>query len=306
MDHRAGAFTETGNGNRKQLTTQNFSISNTRKQQRESSHQRSGKRMTQNIDFLPKSYRGKQNRRSLLRWRQIVCVVFLAIVIVGGMQQRHSRVRLESNRDQLLSRAELARKQLTNPRELHEQIQNLDHKANLRANLQLHTPPTNLLTIITSHLPPFVSLTEYQHSYENSQSNGIRTQRNRPANKRTENSPQAGTASERDLKTLQEEREKRTLTVVIKGLAKDDLSISRYLSELQHEPIFHDVRLLYTGEDKFQNRLLRGYRIRLSIRRINTDGSHSAVTSNIHEELRPGSQTTSQSETQQNHREDRS
>ncbi|GAB4140166.1 MAG: hypothetical protein Tsb009_09380 [Planctomycetaceae bacterium] len=219
--------------------------------------------MIQNIDFLPQNYRRKKKHKHSLRWRRVILVLFFALAVAGSLRQRQTRTEVEKQRDLLRSQVASLEKQLTNPQILHARIEHLDRVASLRANLKINTQPTSLLTSITTKLPRHVSLTEYQHIVETKRQN--RTGLQKPRQRST--SPAASLAAEeKDLKELSQKQKHQVVSVFIKGLAKDDFSISRFLNRLQSDAAFQEVQLLYTGEETFQNWPMRGFRIRLQIR----------------------------------------
>lgn len=230
--------------------------------------------MTQHIDFLPESHRSKRKRQRTLRWRQTVVIAFLAIVVGGGVKQRRERVRLESERDRISAQAKLMNDKLTDPAVLRERIAVLDRRAELATQLRLRTPPTRVLHAITNSLPRFVSLTEYRSSFITPSSTASRSGQTTAAAIAA-----AGSAIERDLVRLRTARRERPLVVTIKGLAVDDLSISRFLSRLQGNPTFGDVRLIYTDAAMFDRQLMRRFEIRLQVRPLPAAVPQQHITS---------------------------
>lgn len=219
--------------------------------------------MTQHIDFLPDSHRRKRKRRRTMRWRQSVAVVFLVIVAAGGVQQRRERIRLEGERDRLARQATSMDGQLTDPALLRGRISALDLRAELATHLRLRTPPTRVLYAVTNSLPRFVSLTEFRSVFSGQVSGSKRARR--PGTKKP---APAGSAVETDLAKLRKTVRERPLVVTVKGLAADDLSISRFLAKLQNNPTFDEVRLLYTDAAEFEGNPMRGFEIRLQVRRV--------------------------------------
>lgn len=219
--------------------------------------------MTQYIDFLPESHRRKRKRRRTKRWRQAVMIVFLAIVGVGGAHQHRVRVTLQKERDQLASQDSVMNRHLPDPAALRKKVDELDQRANLATHLRLRTPPTRILAAVTNSLPELVSLTEYRSAFMKPEPDGKQI-----ARPRRKNEPAKRSSIQQDLATLRTARRERPLTITIKGLAADDLSISRFLANLQKSAIFDDVRLMYTDKAEFERHPMRGFGIRLTVRTI--------------------------------------
>ena len=218
--------------------------------------------MIQHIDFLPAGYRNKRSKRRTMRWRQLVLVAFLAIVVAGGLRQRRVRIGLEANRDNLKSQAVRISGQLENADALRHEIQRLDRRADLLTFLRLRTPPTRVLAAVANCLPKFVSLTEYGTRYETSQ------QQNKPIRKTIDPAAAASIpAVEQDLERLQREWNNRSLIVTVKGIARDDILISQFVARLQRNEAFDDVRWLYTDQKPYAGHTMRGFEIRLRVRR---------------------------------------
>ena len=218
--------------------------------------------MTQNINFLPKNYRRKRERHRTARWRQFVLVVFAAIVVVGGIQQKRRGSRLEAERDRLQTDVTRMNGQLQNPASLRTRIQQLDQRAGLMARLHVFTPPTRVLSAVTNALPQYVTLTEYKTIFEK-----INTRKKRAVSPRGRSAIASASVAQ-DLKDLNAVHRQRSFIVMVKGIAADDLAISRYLDRLQRDRTFDDIQLLYTDQQTYRDNPMRSFELRLRVSRI--------------------------------------
>jgi len=122
--------------------------------------------MIPEIDFLPASYREVRRRHRNRIWRRAIVVVFLTLVTLGTVRQREIQHRLQTQKNTLEARALSMNEQLENPDQLTQKIKLTEIRANLLTAIELDESPAQLLSIISDALPEYVSLNEFQFSFE--------------------------------------------------------------------------------------------------------------------------------------------
>lgn len=227
--------------------------------------------MNQKIDFLPESYRKKQKHHYSVRSRQIVCLTIIALLACGGWQQHRSSHQLEMRRDELQKQVQLVREKLDDPATLHQKLEQIDRQAVLLTQLNIQIPQTQFFSAVTKNLPPLVSLIQYQ--YSQTEKNVADTPKN------SSEVPESQNAIEQDLLHLAEQRQKKVGTILLHGIANNDLLISRYLANLQGCSVFKNVQLEFVQAKQFQNHPMREFKIQLQIRSIEHFGKPSRKSS---------------------------
>ena len=246
--------------------------------------------MVQQIDFLPTCYWQMRHRRKKKVWRQAVLVVFLSMIVVGTLQQRHIRANLEAKRTRIQNQANQMTAHLENADALRQQIHQLDAKANLVANLRVAVRPTRILATVTNSRPEYVTLTELHMSYDD-------LAKKTPAKSRSQASQDGQDAStnelaeELDLKERAKTRGQTALFVDLKGIAPDNVAISSYLDALEQSGLFDEVEWINTDEYDDPNEYqLRSFEFHL---RVKKPGDKSLDDQPIEKKAGSGGQTAS-------------
>ena len=226
--------------------------------------------MTNEIDFLPPTWRQNRLRRQKQHWHRGIAVAFLVCLLAGSIQQWRTRAMLTGMRDRLLEQGTRMSAQIGTPDALHAELKRLEGQAKLLTFLRLRPCPTRVLIALSSHLPDNITLTELSVKPES-----------RP--KAVTNSPAPPPAvdkqappklpEEQDLEKLHAAAEDTDLSVVVNGFAHDDLTLAGYLSALQKEPLFTHVKLVYSDEHRLFDHRLRKFSARLVLR-----APHSAAS----------------------------
>ncbi len=218
----------------------------------------------QEIDFLPASYHQKRQRQKKSVWRRAVLIVVVGIVVAGSLRQRQVVVNLERRRDSLVMQTELIASQIEDAAPLKQQIERLETRANLRANLQTRISSNRLLAAITNELPEFVSISSYRVLRETDRSISKRKRRKKDdSEEQSEEQPAAI-----DLRMLSENRQTSKWVVTVNGIAPDDVAISQYLDRLSRSDLFEQVTPLFTDEYRFRDHRLRHFGVRLTVREL--------------------------------------
>jgi len=218
--------------------------------------------MIPEIDFLPASYREVRRRQRNRIWRRTIVLIFLTLVTLSTVRQREIQHQLQTKKDALEKRAQLMNDSLEDPTQLMLQIQQTDIQADLLAGLLLDESPAQILNMISQALPDYVSLNEFQFTFEKA-----------PVKVKEETifkkSPSKKTENEQpelvDLKHLQGLHASENLVVNLQGISPDHLSISHFMSNLDQMGVFREIDLIQSNETLFEGQPLRVFRLRIVV-----------------------------------------
>lgn len=218
--------------------------------------------MPPQIDFLPKSYHDRRQRRHRSLWRQGMLSIVALLVVAGVWGQKQRLKRLDQDRIQLLAQAQAMQSQTSEAAALRREIEQLDARANVRALVRLRVPATRILAAVTESLPAFVALAELRTAWEPDQP---------PAQRSTKGAAAASAGGSRpaasELELLRQELVQNRLTVSLVGTAPDDVAIAAFLTALGRSSVFEEVRLVYAVEEHERGYSRRRFDIKLRVRR---------------------------------------
>ncbi|WP_417379878.1 PilN domain-containing protein [Gimesia sp.] len=223
--------------------------------------------MIPEIDFLPASYREVRRRHRNRIWRRTIVLIFLTLVTLSTVRQREIQHQLQTKKEALEKRAQLMNDQLEDPTQLTLQIQQTDIRADLLAGLQLDESPAQILNMISHALPEYVSLNEFQFTFEKVSVKKEDTHTKKSPSKTPENElPDLV-----DLKHLQHLHARENLVVTLEGISPDHLSISHYMSNLDQMGVFREIDLIQSNETRFEGQPVRVFRLRMV---VNSPGTY--------------------------------
>ncbi len=216
--------------------------------------------MIPEINFLPASYREVRRRHRNRIWRRTIVVIFLTLVTLGTVRQREIQHHLQTQKKNLEERFQLMNAQLEKPDQLSKKIKHSETQANLLATIQLDESPAQLLTMISHSLPEFVSLNEFQFSFEK-----VIVKKQLAGKKIPPKQPADLIPELVDLKHLQAQHAQEHLVLNLQGMSPDHLSISNYMSNLDQVGIFKEIDLVQSNETIFEGQPMRSFRLRMVV-----------------------------------------
>lgn len=229
--------------------------------------------MIPEIDFLPASYREIRRRHRNRIWRRAIVVIFLTLVTLGTVRQREIQHELQTQKKTLETRALLMNEQLENPDQLTQKIKLTEIRANLLTAIQLDESPAQLLSIISDALPEYVSLNEFQFSFEKVFVKEKLSGKKNPAKKPAETIPELV-----DLENLLKRHSEENLVITLQGISPDHLSISNYMSNLDQKRIFKEIDLVQSTESIFEGQSMRVFRLSMV---VNAPGTYVPKTNHL-------------------------
>ncbi|QDT45969.1 Fimbrial assembly protein (PilN) [Gimesia alba] len=216
--------------------------------------------MIPEIDFLPASYREVRRRHRNRIWRRTIVVIFLTLVTLGTVRQREIQHELETKKKTLEDRVQLMNQQLEDPTHVTQKIKQAEIRANLLAGLQLDESPAQLLSIVSSALPEYVSLNEFQFQFEKVFDREKSIEKKIPATTKDKILPELV-----DLENLHALHAQEDLVIKLQGISPDHLSISNYMSNLDQMGMFKEIDLIQSNETIFEGQPMRAFRLRMVV-----------------------------------------
>ena len=216
--------------------------------------------MIPEIDFLPASYREVRRRHRNRIWRRTIVMIFLTLVTLSTVRQREIQHQLQTKKEALEKRAQLMNEKLEDPTQLMLQIQQAEIRADLLAGLLLDESPAQVLNMISHALPEYVSLNEFQFTFEKAIVKEEARPKKSPSQKEETELPELV-----DLKQLQTLHTRQNLVISLQGISPDHLSISRYMSNLDQIGVFREIDMVQSNETLFEGQPLRVFRLRIVV-----------------------------------------
>lgn len=222
--------------------------------------------MIPSINFLPATYHVQRQREQKTLWRRMMVFFFLALAVLGTVQQRQLRRKLETRRDELQSKAQGLTQLLPVKSKQEQVLKDLETKSQLLTTLELRVPMTRVLSAVTSSLPELVSLNECQAEMGLIENSAAATPIVNLASANKEKPP----PFEADLAELRSVTSRSAKLLTLSGIAPDDLAISKYLIALRETNLFEHVSLSFTGQHQVREESWRNFQIRLQVKHPET------------------------------------
>ncbi|BAM04851.1 PilN domain-containing protein [Phycisphaera mikurensis] len=212
--------------------------------------------MNNKASFLPEDY---LDRRLAKRSHALFLTLF-AVVILGAIgsfvvllsQQREAR----EAHDEVVRRIQVESTQLETIKALETQREAMMRKAAITATLMDPIQKSNVLAELINHMPLPVSLTEVEVE------TNVATQRVVTRSALQQASQRAAAAAEAEAPPPPP---LRTVVLQVTGIAPSDLDVSTFMVSLQTHPLFADVELLETRQQRIDEEKLREFKIKLEL-----------------------------------------
>jgi hypothetical protein len=222
--------------------------------------------MVPQIDFLPATYHQQQRRKHTTLWRRMMVFFFLALAMLGTWQQRQLQRKLQARRDELKSQAEGLEQLLPLDTDLERRLRDLDVQTQLLTQLSVRVPTTRVLAALTNALPQFVSLNECQAEFGAVEGLAAPNMRVPPPSTASGENKSPASPFETDVAELNLAKDRSALLITLHGLAPDDFAISRYLVRLRETKLFERSTLVYSGQHRVRDEVLRSFQLRLQVK----------------------------------------
>jgi len=126
------------------------------------------------------------------------------------------------------------------------------------------------VSIISDALPEYVSLNEFQFSFEKV------FVKEKPSGKKNQAKKPIETIPELvDLENLLKRHSEENLVITLQGISPDHLSISNYMSNLDQKGIFKEIDLVQSTESIFEGQSMRVFQLRMV---VNAPGTYVPKT----------------------------
>ena len=209
--------------------------------------------MNSKASFLPEDYLD----RRLARRSHAVFITLFAVVLVAAVgsfvvllsQQRAAR----DAYDRVVRRIQVESEQLETIKKLESQREAMLRKAAVTATLMDPVQKSNVLAELINHMPLSVSLTDMELSTETLTHQVVARSALQSARQRSE------------AEAEQPAPPARQVSLKVIGLAPSDLDVSNFMVALQGHPLFEDIELLETRQQKIDDEEVREFQIKLAL-----------------------------------------
>ena len=212
--------------------------------------------------FLPEDYLAqKAERRTNLICLTLFVVVMIAVFgafLVTNRQWTHVKRAQES----INARYRDAAQQINGLTELESQREQMLEKAELAAALVERVPRSILLAEMINRMPNRMTLTTFELTSEQ-----IRTVRSVAPNRRARRGSvrRARTRQQAQVDQPKAQAPRYLVKLSMVGTAPTDLEVSRFMSELNRYSLLSSVTLDYSEEKEVNDRLMRRFKIRMEL-----------------------------------------
>lgn len=212
--------------------------------------------MNSKASFLPEDY---LDRRLARRSHAVFLTLFAVVILsaVGGflmLLSEHREVR--DRRNEVVTRIQVESEQLETIKKLEAQREAMLRKASLTSTLMDPVQKSNVLAELINHMPLTVSLTDVELDTE-----VVRPRRAAPSAL----DRQRAKSRKKDEDAAPPPPPTRRVDLEVTGIAPSDLDVSTYMVSLQTHPLFEEVELLETRQQRVDDLPVRQFRIRLSV-----------------------------------------
>lgn len=219
-----------------------------------------------NQTFLPEDYLAQRAERRT----NLICLVLFVVVMAGVVgaflvtNRQWSRVK--ERRQTVNLQYQQAALQIEELNQLESQRAAMLHKAELAAALVERVPRSILLADLVNRMPPRLGLLEFRMESEKVRSNQPIVERTETTGSLRDDKPTRGrTRAEAVGEARKVEPPRFQVSLELVGVAPTDLEVSKYLNELNQYPLLHEVTLKYSEEKEIEGRLVREFRIHMSL-----------------------------------------
>lgn len=212
------------------------------------------------IDFLPQDYVCVQTKRNKSNWLRGLLAVVLVLIAVGWVTQHRSMSELAARRDRMRDQAIALLARVEPPDALKSELARQLNNTRLVDALRSQIPPSRWMAAIVDVLPPQTMVSEIRAEIDDG--TAVTTRIEQPSAVKS-NEAAITDPVELDLNRLAPIVQRRSLVISIRGIADDDLEISRFLNGLHRNDQFERVQLLFTDQQVHRNRAVRSFAIRI-------------------------------------------
>lgn len=215
------------------------------------------------IDFLPADYVCIRETRSSNNWLRALWVTLATLMAVSWIAQASTTRQLIAHRNELHLQTQELRSQLGSRDVSIHEMAVAENRERLLDLLQFNAYPSQWLSVLSSALPPQVTLREIRSTQEGLANPEVPS--TNTDNLSTVLDDEQTDSVERDVERLAHLAKRRSLVISLRGAASDDLAVSSYLNALQRTNVFDHVQLLFTDQEHARDGVSRTFAIRLRV-----------------------------------------
>jgi len=212
------------------------------------------------INLLPTGYQQRRSRRRA----NVLCFSLFVIIMVGVVcaawvsENQTDDLRLEN--EEVCQQYRQAAKSITRIRQLEAQKKQVIEKAKNASALLEKVPRSYLLACLTNALPEGASLTKVQ----------LRSTTPKPTQPIGKPKTKFRSRAERHAARSRELERKITrpkieVSLEINGLARTDVEVAQFISNMQRNPLLQSVELNYSEEEEIDTETLRHFHVTMQL-----------------------------------------
>lgn len=208
------------------------------------------------VNLLPEDYVARRAQKRV----NLLCLVLFGLVmagVIGGTIA--SEQGLDKSRevyDRVNQSYSDASKLIGQVQQLETAKQRMFKKAKLAAGLLERVPRSYLLATVTNALPAGGSLKEFSFSSK---------RRRTVVVSKDAQSRFAKTAAQRDPGAGADPSSRLDLSIEVTGLAGTDVEVARFIASMARCPLIQAVELVYSQEKKFQEAVVREFKVNMRL-----------------------------------------
>lgn len=211
------------------------------------------------MSFLPEDYLEKRTQRRTNLISLTLFVVVMAGVIGAFFVTDRETVKIQELQNKIDSQYQEAALRLEQLDELQDQKKQMIHKAKVTALLLERVPRSFILAELINTMPTTLSLLELDLETKAIKNKGPRAT---TAMQRARQKQAAKAGGNTDVNMAVQPTE---VSMVMTGVAPTDVQVAQYMTSLGRSEMFLDVNLVFSEEIKINERLMRKFRIEMTL-----------------------------------------
>ena len=214
------------------------------------------------MNLLPKDYQQQRSRQRA----NILCMILFVLVMIGvgiaaWVGESNADAMRQAN-EEVSQEYRLAAESVAQIRRLEAQKKQVIAKAKMAAELLERVPRSYLLACLTNALPEGASLTRVS----------LKTRivkaaqpAPKPKTKFRARASRSGSRQQGEGEDAAPERPKLQVSLEVTGLARTDVEVAQFISNMQDNPLLRSVELVYSLEKQIEEEMLREFRVTMDL-----------------------------------------
>jgi Tfp pilus assembly protein PilN len=211
-----------------------------------------------NSSFLPEDYLERKAQQRTNIFSLVMFVLVMGAVIAAFLVTNRQRTAVKALQSQVNSRFETAAKRLEQLDELQQRKEQMVQKARVTSSLLERVPRTLIFSELINNMPNNVSLLEadLETKVVQKQARALTSLEKARDEKKAKAAKKAN--------PLPEVKE-TAVTMSLIGVAPTDVQVAQFMAALSRSPLFADLNLAYSQEERVGDETMRRFRVEMGI-----------------------------------------